>query len=507
VSAYLLGVDIGTNSTKGVLVTRDGRVVAHHVVEHGVSRPLPGWAEHDADTVWWGDVSQIVGRLLSDASVSPAQVASVGVSGLSPAMVPVDSDARPLRPGILYGVDTRANAEIAWLNTELGWDRPDTPPARRMQAQSLAPKIVWFRNHEPERWRKTRKILGPTGYVVHRMTGAYVMDSANAEALAPFYDPATEDWNGAMCDRFGVPPELLPEIHAATEVVGSITPEAARQTGLAAGTPVICGSMDALAEYLSSGVIQAGDGCVVFGSTMCVCVLTAEPRGHPLLYGGRTLVPGMSRLSGGMATSGAVTRWFRDNFSRDADFELLGNEAASVPPGSNGLIVLPYFSGERTPIFDSQARGLIMGLTVSHTRAHVYRALLEGVAYALRHHLELMAEVGVAPHRLVALGGGSRSELWTQIVSDVSGYSLECVQQPFGAALADAFLAGYGTGLFNDFSELTDKWVRIGRIVSAHPEVSSLYDRYYTVYRRLYERTKEDMHELACLNTPSPIRR
>ena len=513
-SGYLLGVDVGTQSSKGTLVTVDGRVVAHYAVEHAVSRPSPGWAEHDADAVWWGDVTRIVRALLSWGAVDPADVAAVGVSALAPTLVPVDADGRPVRPGILYGIDTRAQAEIERLNRELGWDAPEVSPARRLQAQSVAPKIVWFRDHEPDRWRRTATVLGATGYVVQRLTGARTIDRDTAEALAPFYDPATAGWDAAMCERFGVPLALLPEIHEATDVVGGVTPEAARQTGLAVGTPVICGSMDVLAEYLSSGAIEEGEGCLVFGSTVCVSVLSSEPRAHALLYGGRSLVPGRYRLSGGMATAGALPRWFRDTFAPDAvqverrsgadAYQALADEAATVPPGADGLLVLPYFSGERTPIFDAEARGLILGLTTSHTRAHLYRAVLEAAAYGIRHHFDLMAEVGVVPRRLVAVGGGSRSALWTQIVGDVLGRPLGCVEHPIGPPLANAFLAGYGIGLFRDFGPLAERWIRIGRTVRPDPRATAVYDRYYRVYRRLYERTAEEMHELARLGATEP---
>jgi xylulokinase len=342
---------------------------------------------------------------------------------------------------------------------------------------------------------------------VYRLTGACTIDSLDAEALAPLYDSTTDNWDAAACNRFGIPVHLLPRIHQPTDVVGTVTADASAQTGLAIGTPVICGSMDGLADYLSSGVVRSGDGCVVFGSTMCVCVLSSEPRTHPLLYGGRTLIPGMFRLSGGMSTSGTLTRWFREQFSPQQEYDSLDREAASVPAGSDGLVVLPYFSGERSPIFDSEARGLVLGLTVEHTRAHLYRALLEGVAYALRHHFDLMTEVGIIPQRLIALGGGARSQLWTQIASDVTGHPLECLDHDIGAPLADAFLAGYGIGLFDEFSGLPDTWVRIRQTISPHAESSAVYDRYYAIYRRLYERTKEDMHELTCLSATSSIRR
>ena len=497
---YLLGVDVGTHSTKCLLVTLSGQVVARCVTQHDISRPNPGWAEHDAERIWWTEAAAVIARVLEDAAVNPAQVAAVGVSGLGPAVVPLDARGDPLRPAILYGIDARATAEIACLNEELGFDKSEAPLARRLQAQSLAPKVVWLREHEPEHWLRTRKLLGSTGYIVHRLTGEYVIDHANAEALEPLYDSAIGDWNTLMCDRIGVAKELLPEVHNATDVVGSVTERAAQETGLAVGTPVICGCMDGLAEYVSSGVVKADEGCVVFGSTMCVCVLTAEQVTHPLLYGGRTLLPGLSRLSGGMATSGVLLRWFRDQFAPEADLAFLDAEASAIAPGSDGLVILPYFSGERSPIFDAEARGLVLGLTVAHTRAHVYRALLEGVAYALRHHLELMAESGVVPRRLVALGGGSRSGVWTQIASDVIGHDLECVDQPFGAELADAFLAGFGIGVFADFSELAERWVRMGATLSPTPGARATYDAYYRVYRGLYNCTSDAMHELACLS-------
>jgi xylulokinase len=214
-----------------------------------------------------------------------------------------------------------------------------------------------------------------------------------------------------------------------------------------------------------------------------------------------------------MASSGALTRWFRDNFAPHevqveggqgvSAYQLLGDGVVALPPGSEGIVVLPYFSGERTPVFDAQARGLILGLTTSHTRHHLYRALLEGVAYGVRHHLDLMAEVGVAPRRLVAVGGGSRSGPWTQIVADVTGRTIECVERPIGPVLADAFLAGYGIDLFSDFAPLAERWVRIGHTVRPDPRATSIYDRYYRVYRGLYERTAEEMHELARLSALS----
>ena len=512
--AYLLGIDVGTQGSKGILLKTTGEVVARCAVEHEISFPRPGWAEHDADKVWWGDFVKLARELLRRSAIDPERIAAVGVSAVNPVMVPIDARGRPLRPGILYGIDTRSTAEIQWLNHDLGWDRPEVPPSRRLTSQSVSPKVIWLRENEPELWKRTAKVLGATGYIVFRLTGVTAIDSGTVSALAPFYNAAIGTWDEGMCEHFGVPTSIFPKVHAVTDIVGTITPEAAEQTGLAAGTPVSCGTGDATAEYLSAGVVEAGDAGVLYGTTMCMSVLSAEPHTHPLLWGHKSIVPGLFGTGGGMATSAALTRWFRDQFGREEmdverhlgvnAYHVLSDEASTVPPGAEGLVVLPYFAGERTPIHDGEARGLILGLTIYHTRRHIYRALLEGTAYGLRHHIDLMAEVDVRPKRIVAAGGGSLDPLWTQIVSDVIGMPQECVETPYGPPLGDAFLAGYGAGLLHDFHALKDRWVRIGRRVEPRPAFTAFYERYYAIYRRLYGQTVEEMHGLARLARLSP---
>lgn len=508
-SVYLLGADVGTQNTKGILVTVGGEVVARHPVEHGVSSPRPGWAEHDAEQDWWSDFAKICRVMLERSGVDPRQIAAIGVSGISPDVVLMDDQGFALRPAILYGIDSRAHAEIAWLNHELGLDSPNVGPAERLTTQSAAPKVLWLRKNEPERWHRTRKILGGAGFLVCKLTGAYVVDSSTVGGLAPLYSRAKGGWDIEACERFGVPIDLLPDIHPPTEVVGTVTPSAAEQTGLAVGTPVTCGTSDGYAEWLSAGMVNVGDACVTFGTTFCLSLLTAEPRRHPLLWGGREMYGGLYGIGGTTNASGGLLRWFRDQFGQlemQAErqlglnaFHLLSDEASTVPPGSDGLVVLPYFHGERTPIHDGQARGLILGLTTHHTRRHIYRALLEGSAYSLRHHFDLMAEIGIKPKRLIAAGGGSQDSLWTQVVSDVLGMPQECVEFPHGAPLGDAYLAGMGVGIFKDFGPLKSDFARIGRRVMPQPAATAVYDRYYRVYRRLYDRTMEEMHELASL--------
>lgn len=504
---FLIGVDIGTQGSKGALISETGLILASCSIEHAVSNPRPGWAEHDADRAWWGGFVEVVRRLLLQSQVAPQQIAGVGVSGLMPVMLPVDANGRPLRPAILYA-DTRAHAEMVRMSEELAGSESSV-----LVAHDVGPKIVWFRDHEPARWRRTHSILGTPGYVIAKLTGRRVIDSSTALGMRPLVNLARMEWNADNCERFGVPIELLPEIVGPTEVVGAITPEAAAETGLAEGTPAIAGAGDFIAELMSTGAGTDGEVAVSYGTTLCLTAFTRRPIGHgagvaDILQHQRELsrlYPGLYAGFAGMATSAALTRWFRDQFGQTERrveqelgvnaYELLGIEAAKAPPGADGLIVLPYFSGERSPIHDDLARGVIFGLTLAHGRGHLYRALLEGVAYGLQHNLELMRAAGLTPRRIVATGGGSRSHLWTQIVSDVTGLPQEVIT-PSNAALGMAFLAGYASGIFSQISDVR-QWARPERVVHPRAAIHDLYQQYYAVYRRLYDQTKEEMHALA----------
>lgn len=506
---FLIGVDIGTQGSKGALVSEAGQIIASCSIEQNVSIPRPGWAEHDADRVWWAGFIAIVQSLLFQSQIEPSDISAVGVSALMPVMLPVDAAGRPLRTAILYA-DTRAHAEMARMNDQLA--APGAPP---LLAQDVGPKIVWFRDHEPARWQRTRSILGAQGYVIARLTGRHVVDAFTATGLRPFFDLDRGGWDVLACTRFEMPIEFLPDIVGTTEIVGAVTPDAAAETGLAAGTPIIGGATDFVAEMLSTGADAAGDVIVSYGTTMCFAAMSGRPIddrpgfGNMLRHGDELsrLYAGLSVVGGGMATSGALTRWFRDVFGQAerrvehelgvSAYGLLGLEAEATPPGADGLVVLPYFSGERAPIHDEHARGMIFGLTLAHGRGHIYRALLEGVAYGLDQNLERMRDAGAPLRRIVATGGGSRSHLWTQIVSDVTGLP-QVVAAPSNAALGAAFLAGYARGIFGQLSDVR-QWVRTEREVQPRAAIHDLYRGYSAIYRRLYERTKEEMRDLAHL--------
>jgi xylulokinase len=514
---FLIGVDIGTQGSKGALISETGRVLATSSVEQEVSVPRPGWAEHDAEVGWWQAFVEIVRTLLLTAQVDPRDIVAVNVSALMPVFTPVDDQGRPLRPAILYA-DTRAHAQMMRMNQELGMGQHPSVVGEftpELTLQDLGPKIVWYQQHEPERWRQTRQILGAQPFITRKLTGRNVMDLGTAIGFRPFFDPVRREWDLRVCERYGLPLALLPDLMEMTEIAGTVTPEAAAETGLAPGTAVIAGSVDYFAEMISTGADEPGDIIVTYGTTLCLTALSSEPIGHTpglgSMLGGQgafsDLYPGMYGVGGGMLTSAALSRWFRDKFSQGerraekdlgiSAYALLGLEAEAVPPGADGLIALPYFSGERSPIHDDLARGVLFGLTLAHGRGHVYRALLEGVAYGLEHHLHIIRDAGVPLRRIVATGGGARSRLWTQIISDVTGLP-QTVIAPSNSALGAAFLAGKALGIFDHISDVR-LWARPEREVHPRDDVHELYQRYYAIYRRLYEQTKEEMHDLARL--------
>ncbi|MDP9365970.1 MAG: FGGY-family carbohydrate kinase [Chloroflexota bacterium] len=503
----LLGVDVGTYSSKGVLCTPAGKVLAAETIEHGLSLPRPGWAEHDADAVWWGEFVALTRKLLGDR-YRGEEIGGVAVSAIGACLLPVDRDGRPLRPGILYGIDTRATAEIAWLNERFGEGPLFDLGGMALTSQAIGPKILWLRRREPEIYARTAKLLSASSYMVFRLTGEYVMDRHTASYYNPLVDVRSLTWD----DRFAEPiveAEKLPRLLWSTEVAGSVTAAAAAETGLAVGTPVAAGTIDAAAEAVSVGVVEPGDMMVMYGTTMFFIQVTDRPVPDPRMWATGFCLPGLYDVAGGMSTSGALTRWFRDNLAPDAvaaerdggrnAYEALAYEAAAVPAGAEGLVCLPYFAGERTPINDPDARGVFAGLTLSHTRAHLYRAVLEGTAFGVRHNLETMSAMGAPPRRLVAVGGGAQNRLWLQIVSDACGLPQDVPERTIGASYGDAFLAGLATGLVGDLGALRRDWVRIGATLEPRPAEGGTYDAYFPVYRHLYDAAKEDLHTLARL--------
>lgn len=491
-SELLLGIDIGTASSKAVLTRPDGEIVARASRDHSTASPRPGWFEHDAEAVWWADIVALSHELLPSTE---GELAALGVSGIGPCLLPCDAQDKPLRPAILYGVDTRAETEVEELTALLGADEILSRGGSALSSQSLGPKLAWLRRHEPDIWAQTERWHMASSFAVARLTGEWALDHHSASQCDPLYDLEASDWNSAWADA--VAPGLpLPRLAWPSEIVGHVHAAGAAATGIPAGTPVVAGTIDAWAEAVSVGVRASGDLMLMYGSTMFLVLGIDRPARNPSIWTTRGVAPGSLTAAAGMATSGSLTAWLRDLFG-GPPFEQLVEEAVHVVPGASGLLVLPYLAGERTPILDPSARGTVIGLTLNHRREHLYRAALEGIAFAVRHNLDVLAP-GAQP-RAVAVGGGTRTDLWAQIVSDVTGLEQELPRETIGASYGDARLAAEATNL----APAGGAWTAPQRTIAPRPEHAPLYDDLYALYRDLYPATAPIAHALAQLQRDS----
>ncbi|MFC9501770.1 FGGY-family carbohydrate kinase [Streptomyces sp. NPDC056982] len=482
----VIGVDIGTSSSKGVLVGLDGTVLHTAVREHAVDRPAPGHVEMHAD-IWWDELASLTREL---TSAHEADVVAVGVSGMGPCVLLTDENDTPVRPAILYGVDTRSVPQIERLESELGADEVARRCGSRLTTQAAGPKVAWIAEQEPELFRRARRLYMPSSWLVRRLTGAYVLDHHSASQSTPLYDIVARDWYTPWTDRIA-PGIDLPELRWSGEAAGTVTAEAAHLTGLPTGIPVTTGTIDAWAEALSVGAHGVGDLMLMYGTTMFLVHTVPGLLRDPSLWSTDGALPDTRNLAGGMATSGAVTSWLRDLFGRD-DYRQLLHLAEESGPGAGGLLMLPYFAGERTPITDPRARGVIAGLTLSHTRGDLYRAALEGTAYGVRHNIEAIEAAGGDIRRVVAVGGGTQGRLWTQIVSDVTGRAQEVRTTSIGASYGGALLAAQ---LVSDAR--IDIWNPVQEVVTPRPEMTSRYDELYALYRELYPASSHVVHALS----------
>ncbi|MBS2549942.1 FGGY-family carbohydrate kinase [Catenulispora sp. NL8] len=489
-----LGVDIGTASSKGVLVAADGTVLAQATRPHAVSSPRPEWFEHDPELIWWADFRQIVAELLAALPAvpgGPQPIDAIAVSGIGPCLLPADAEGRPLRPAILYGIDTRATAQIAEQSERLGGGIVLARCGSPLTSQAIGPKFGWLAEHEPKVAAATRRWFMASSYLTFRLTGEYVLDHHSASQSVPLYSQRENAWIEDWCRQIA-PDVEFPRLAWPTEIIGGITAGAAAETGLPAGTPVLAGTIDAWSEAAGVGVLQPGDSMLMYGTTMFLVHVTRTAYALANLWGPTGLLPGTNCLAAGMATSGAVTSWLADLTA--TDYATLTTEATALPPGADGLLMLPYFAGERTPLFDPDARGVLAGLTLHHTRGHLYRAALEATAFGVRHNLEAIALSGEEPDRYVAVGGGTTGGLWTQIVSDVIGRPQQIPRHTIGAAYGDAFLAAVAAG--NAALDDIAAWNPVDHVVAPDPARHRIYTRLYAQYRNLYPATARIVHSL-----------
>ena len=492
-----LGIDIGTFESKGVLVDGAGNIIASASTPHKMLVPQPGWAEHRPNEDWWGDFCMLSKKLIAESGIDPRDIAAVAASAIGPCMLPVDAARQPLMNGVLYGVDTRAAKQIAELTERIGEATLLERCGNALTSQSVGPKILWLKQERPELYAKTAKVLTSTTFIVERLTGEYVIDHYSAANFSPLYLVDRLGWSDELADDI-LPLDKLPRLLWTTDIAGYVTAEAAGATGLAVGTPVTCGTIDAGAEALSVGVTKPGDMLLMYGSTIFIIEVTDRRVPDARLWYAPWFFPGQHASLAGLATSGTLSHWFREQFGRELDpanaVVELAAEAAQSPPGANGLVMLPYFSGERTPIHDTEAKGVIFGLNLTHTRGDIYRALFEGIALGTRHVFETYEETGVPPRVIYAAGGGTKNAVWSQATSDVSGRTQIVREKTIGASYGDAFIAALAIGEVR----LDDihGWNPVAHQVRPDAGLRGLYDARYGVFRGVYEATKGLMREV-----------
>ncbi len=487
-----IGVDIGTTGVKVALIDSDGRLLGSATVEHDLHSPHAGWAEEEpAD--WIAGTIAALRQLVQLPEFDPNGIAAIGVSGMVPAMVLLDAAGNPVRSSIQQN-DARAIAEVEELKSRIDQGMLYQRTGGYTNQQHIAPRLLWVQHNEPEAWQRTRTILGSYDLVT-----AWLCDAAPASCSlelnwaieSGLYDFRERAWVPALLEAVDLDPTYFPPVYEPTDIVGTIGRAAAGATGLPAGIPVVAGSADHIASALAAALRNEGDTLIKFGGAGDILYCSDAPITHPSLFIDAHDIPGKYLLNGCMAASGSLVKWYVSEIlglsTAKSTLKELDREAAEIPPGSDGVTILPYFLGEKTPIMDPQARGVIFGLDLSHSRAHIFRATLEAVMYGFRHHVDVLTEAGLQPVRFMATNGGVSSSLWRQIAADVLGQPITSFRDHPGSVLGVAFVAGMATELFTDWTEmdrfLTDRYVN-----EPDPAATGQYDRGYAIYRDLYRR-------------------
>lgn len=487
---YILGIDIGTTSVKTILLSSEGFIADETTQNHDLLSLYPGWAEEDA-SVWWKDTVDTVRTLMERNPDKRESIAAIGVSGMVPAIVMLDENDMPVRNTIQQN-DARAISQIEKVTKALDQDELFERVGGYTNQQHVIPRLLWVKENEPEIYAKGRVVFGSYDFVAYKLTGVQSVE-VNWAVESGMYDIREGEWINSYMETFGIDPALFPEVHLSEEIIGSVTEEAAQETGLAAGIPVIAGAADHVASTLAAGITEPGDLLIKFGGAgdILYCVDKIEP--DKRLFFDYHLIPGQYLLNGCMAASGSLVKWLTkdilDKYDSDA-LKAMDEEAEEkVPPASDGLIVLPYFIGEKTPIFDPTARGVFFGLTLSHTKAHMFRACLEAVIYGFKHHIDVLAESGHQIGHVYATNGGSKSRFWCQIASDILGVKIKSFPHHPGSSLGVAFLAGKTMGLFDTWEQIEDLLTE-QQIYEPVPEHTAIYEKSYKIYRDIYEALK-----------------
>ncbi len=506
--AYYLGLDIGTSGTKALLITEGGQPVASDTQEYPLSTPRPLWAEQDPED-WWQAVVLTTQNVLQKAGIGGEEIAGIGLSGQMHGSVFLDKDNNVLRPALLW-CDQRTQAECDWITAQVGRENLVNYISNPVLTGFTAPKIVWLRNHERETYDRVVKVLLPKDYIRYKLTGVHATEVSDASGTA-LLDVKNRRWSEEVLEAAGIPRSFMPDCAESIEITGHVHAQAAALTGLAVGTPVAGGGGDQAAGAVGSGIVETGVVSSTVGTSGVVFAYSDTPATDPKLrvHTFCHAVPGKWHTMGVVLSAGGSLRWLRDTFFQaegvvartvgDDPYNLIAEGARHVPPGSEGLIFLPYLTGERTPYPDANARGTFFGITLRHHRQHFARSVFEGVAYALNDTFQIFDEIGVPVTQVRASGGGAKSPVWRQIHADVTGHPHVTLSVDEGPALGAALLAAVGTGAYPTVADACRAAIQTVARTEPDPAAHAVYQKYYGVYQALYPALKNQFAAVSAL--------
>ncbi len=499
-----LGIDVGTTGVKAALFTPDGHLEYAQTVEYPIQHIRPGWVEQMPED-WWTATCSAIQQALAAVPDAAQRVAGLAVSSQAPSLVALNADGISVRPALIW-MDRRAEAETQQLVERFGWDEIIRIIGNRPDPYYISSKIKWFSQNEAHLRRETRWYVQIPGYINYRLTGEITLDDAHA-GLMGLRDRNSGQWSEVMCEACGVDPAQFPPVFTGHQIVGIVRAGVSAETGLRTGIPVMAGTVDASAAAVEAGVAEEGILAEMTGTSTVLIMPNSTGISDPAFISMPHALEGMHMLVGAMVSSGASLNWYRDQFGRweieEANrtesnvFDLLTKEASTAPPGSDGVLFLPYMMGERAPIWHTQARGVLFGLSLGTKRGAVIRAILEGTAFALRHNIDVARKVGVPVKEIRSVGGGTRSILWNQIKANILGIPVLLPEASVGAPFGDAVLVGMGLGYFPNVLDALRTMVRIKTVYDPDMEHAWRYARMYGLFRDLYTHLREDFNRLA----------
>ena len=491
---YLIGIDVGTSGTKSALFDTEGHVIASATAEYPLYQPKNGWAEQDPED-WWQAVCKTLSEICPKAQ--DGEIIGVGLSGQMHGLVMLDSDCNVIRKSIIW-CDGRTGEECKQIEELVGHDRLIEITANPALAGFTASKIMWVKNHEPENYAKCAHILLPKDYIRYKLTGEFATEVSDASGMQ-LLDIPGRCWSDEVLEKLGIDKALLAKVYESPDVTGHVTDDASTLTGLPCGIPVAGGAGDNAAAAVGTGVVECGKAFTTVGTSGVVFAHMDKPeidksgRVHTFC----TAVPGQWHVMGVTQAAGLSLNWFKHNIAENLSYKEIDSEAEKIAIGADRLLYLPYLMGERTPLLDTDVRGAFFGLSAMHTKAHMSRAVLEGVSYSLCSCLDVLGEMGVTTSDMALCGGGAKSPLWRKILCDSFGISVKTMESDEGPALGAAILAGCAAGVYSSVEEGCKIAVRDGEKISPDEAATAEYKKYYNIYKELYPALKEQYHALA----------